>query len=1113
MKLRMLLLVVCALAQATCIGGSTAMAAESHAFDPVLSLTGSCEVSELDPRPDPGLCPMPPGVAGVDHPKLPFRAPRAVVTDSHGDIYVSNLEPTRGVIDIFDASGNFLTEFEDPEGPQALAIDSEGNLYVGHLSEKEPEFGVVLYEPTVYEPTKGVIQYTTAPKGIVGEDGEEGASAYGLAVNPLNDQLFVKVSNSVMVFKSAAEENGFIEQFETGLGKVTGEPLGVAVDAARGRVVIGSNKDPGGVVVRVLDLVAPHNLVCAISGSAVPGGKFVSDALSIAVDEGTGDIFVYDGLAKKVYEFEANCSYLSTIERGFQYVFRSQIGVDNGKNSPNGAENPFGRYLYVPSNQSGIGHSYAFGPSNEGPPIIESVSFGNVGESEAELRAKVEPSGLPTHYVFEYVTQQQFQETGDFTGAQVAGEGDIPAGNSPVSVTVSAIGLQSGTTYRFRAVATNDEGSDVAEGEFATYPPAEVSSCPNESLRLGSSGLLPDCRAYELVTPPSTNARTPTGVTQGELFASRETSPAGNAVSFQIFGGSLPGSEAVGSLAGDPYLARRGAGGWSTSQVGPSGSEALSILPGSHSPDQGYSFWRTQDPRSSAQVEGQPTAYLRYPDGHSAFVGRGSIADDPHAIGKLIAENANHVIFSSTNFEGHPAVQLEPDAPPEGTAAIYDRTFDEVTHVISLLPGDVTPEAGKNASFEGASLDGRGVAFRLDGRLYLRYNNEETYEVGDAGVTFEGITEGGSRVFYLKGGDLFRYDVVAGTRTAFTETGSVTPVNVSADGTVAYIVSPTVISGAQNPKSVKPVKGAENLYRSEEGSMGFVGTVTERDVVGGTENVKAGGLGLWGRAQQRGGEIAIDPSRTTPDGDVLLFESRAPLADYDSEGDVEIYRYDSVANALSCLSCNPTLTPASGDASLQSILQEAPAFGGKEPLSSFSYTANLSPDGRRAFFQSTDALVPFDTDGLQDVYEWEAQSVGTCARLGGCVSLISSGHSARTDYIFAVSESGDDVFFRTSDLLLPSDLEETPSIYDARVDGGFAEEPPRPFGTTPLSTPPALPTPGILPSRTSGNVKHPRRCPKGKKRVRRHGKVVCVKKRHHRHHHRKAGSGRKGGNK
>jgi hypothetical protein len=1107
---------------------SAAFAEGTHVFDPILSLTGDCSSSPatpLDEIPDPG-CP------GGNHPLTPFKSqsPRAVVTDFYGNIYVSSPGPQQGLsgfpegkIAIFDSSGNFITEVKDEAEPQAIAVDSKGNLYVVNGYDPREE-GLARYEPTgTYNPEEGEIEYGDPPTILVKTE----TSGSGLAINPLNDHLFRKRNIEIIEYSSAAEGNTVVEK-HIGEGKLQLEETGIAVDAAHGRLYATTwQGEPGEItkVVRVFELAPPHNLIFTLEESEVPGGNIQSSFLSVAADEGTGHFFLYDGDAKKVYEFKADGTYVSTIAYPFQYTFRSQIGIDNGKFSSNGALNPTERYLYVPSNPRGsepTGHTFAFGSPSEGEPIVEAVSFANVGETEAELQASIEPSGAETHYTFQYLTQQQFEENGNsFAGVPVAGEGEVPAVHSPRDVAAAPEGLQPGTRYRFRVFVENSLGNDEGEGEFATFVAAgSFETCLNDPLRTGFSALLPDCRAYELVTPPDTNARAPRGIgyMAAPYFATRQASPTGGVLSFQIEGGIIPGSEGTGSLGGDPYLSTRTEGGWSTADAGPSGSEAPQLVSGSISPDQGYSFWSTNGSLGSAAVEGETTFYVRYPDGHSALIGRGSLASDPRAKGLLISQDGGHIIF--TSGDDNPAIQLEPNAPPSGTATIYDRTSDEVTRVVSLLPGNKTPKAGEGARYEGASLDGKGIAFQLAGKLYLRYNDEETYELGE-GLAFAGIAEGGARAFYLQGGKLWRFDATTEEATEFSS-GPVIPVNVSADGSVAYFVSQSALTGEPSPNGQVAQGGQENLYRSEEGAISFVGIVTKRDVEGESNGIEpVEGLGLWAEAVSNSpfgnaGRLAVDPSRTTPDGNALLFESRAVLDGYDPQGHAEVYRYDFEANELDCLSCNPTLAPASSNASLQSI---AAGFGDPdfEPLSSSAYVANLRADGKRAFFQSDEALVPSDVDGLKDVYEWEAQGVGSCKREGGCIYLVSSGHSLRTDYLYAASDTGDDVFFRTGDILLPRDAEETPSIYDARVGGGFAEGSKIPCVVAAECPPPVTPPPNLASPRTPalGPPDNYREtgCPKGKHKVKRNGKVTCVKKKknHKKHHKKKARKSRRAG--
>ncbi len=81
---------------------------------------------------------------------------------------------------------------------------------------------------------------------------------------------------------------------------------------------------------------------------------------------------------------------------------------------------------------------------------------------------------------------------------------------------------------------------------------------------------------------------------------------------------------------------------------------------------------------------------------------------------------------------------------------------------------------------------------------------------------------------------------------------------------------------------------------------------------------------------------------------------------------------------------------------------------------------------------------PSDTNREADVYEWEAQGSGGCAKAVGCVALISSGRAAGGGRLVDASADGDDVFFVTDGSLVGTDPGAF-DVYDARVGGGFPE--------------------------------------------------------------------------
>jgi hypothetical protein len=104
-------------------------------------------------------------------------------------------------------------------------------------------------------------------------------------------------------------------------------------------------------------------------------------------------------------------------------------------------------------------------------------------------------------------------------------------------------------------------------------------------------------------------------------------------------------------------------------------------------------------------------------------------------------------------------------------------------------------------------------------------------------------------------------------------------------------------------------------------------------------------------------------------------------------------------------------------------------------LGSLPYMPRDITDGGDVFFTSSDQLVPKDVTQAWDVYEYTE----------GTPRLLSSGRSGYDSYLGDNSDDGRDAFFITRAALLPADQDGgLADLYDARVGGGFPEPPPEP---------------------------------------------------------------------
>jgi hypothetical protein len=380
------------------------------------------------------------------------------------------------------------------------------------------------------------------------------------------------------------------------------------------------------------------------------------------------------------------------------------------------------------------------------------------------------------------------------------------------------------------------------------------------------------------------------------------------------------------------------------------------------------------------------------------------------------------------------------------------------------------------------------------------------------------------------GNDLYRYrpegeelkDVTADTNPTDANGAEVKGVlGASVDGKRVYFVANGDLDGAGPAQagncqgkfgSTFSFAGQCSLYLAEEATPGSWSTsfIARLDAGG---DCNASDASDWlGKGGSAGGVCHMQKTAlVSADGGALLFRSQRKLGEYDNEGKPELYRYDAEANQLACLSCNPTGEAPIGAAGLGSI-----GLSALEPQQNTALvlSRNLSADGNRAFFESTDPLVIDDTNaqggcGLEgaalfrvpsclDVYEWEAEGTGSCeeaVQAGGCLYLLSTGKSPHASFFADASVSGNDAFLATRSAgLVRQDQDQLQDIYDTRVEGGLASQnEPLPIECEsldgchgPQSSPPSSQSPATA-NPGPGNKKHPRK----------HAKKPHKHKKHH----------------
>ncbi len=303
----------------------------------------------------------------------------------------------------------------------------------------------------------------------------------------------------------------------------------------------------------------------------------------------------------------------------------------------------------------------------------------------------------------------------------------------------------------------------------ATPALATEGSCPNEARRAEqSSTYLPNCRAYEQVTPVAKNsgepqARYESTTDQPEPVRGVLSALDGERIAWDT---EYPGLAEPASTGLD-YLSTRGAGGWNTEELVPAESPDNGLAcpenPGIVGWSRNFTKGVLQDGQSGAhECDGRPEPALKEADGtpiaepegvHNLFLRDNEspsyqLVDAMPTTAPYFTSNASflagsahldHVAFEE---EGHgyayvwsegqtPAVRLVTVSP--GGTAVEGIVAGSTRNAVGFIPHSIADYR------HVVSADGSRIFFEAAGKLYVRENaGEEQSEIASGSTAVDG---------------------------------------------------------------------------------------------------------------------------------------------------------------------------------------------------------------------------------------------------------------------------------------------------------------------------------------------------------------------------------------
>jgi len=498
--------------------------------------------------------------------------------------------------------------------------------------------------------------------------------------------------------------------------------------------------------------------------------------------------------------------------------------------------------------------------------------------------------------------------------------------------------------------------------------PAAV-ACPDAQFRSGPSEHLPDCRAYEQVSPAEKggfDAATLQPVQPAQSSACEGDEEC--TIAYMSVGGAFSGAPANESV--NAYLGTRGAEGWRTTALTPPTPQA----PANSFPKVTYAFSEDLSKvvlRAPLQqlTENAPAGvynlFLRGAGGGYSLITAATPAQAPEAgCGRCFEEQdvpvfaGASVDFSRVIFEANDS--LVAGAPGAGVENLYESAGEQV-RLVGILPDGTIPPQGANA--------GGGI------EVVEGHTGELEHDISDDGsrVLFEAASDGGPA--YLGGpedpaqaGDTELYDRIEGSSTVEisapcpgaepsnceTPEGSceAQPAQfwaASADGSVVYFTS----TAALTKDSYAGADGSD-LYRYDVDTRTLSNVIADAEPDVGPAGASV--LGVVGSAE---------------DGSYVYFVAKGALAGGGASGKPNLYVWHEAAENAGTVSFIATLEapndPEEEEPDEEESIEEEAARAYRSDLADWTSrpvesTAYVTPDGKHLAFMSVEPLTGYDND-------------------------------------------------------------------------------------------------------------------------------------------------------